>query len=212
MFSAGKFEFLQQGGEKSSLSDGSMDAVTICEALHWCDIPAAMSEFYRQLKSGGVLCIMHYTYPYLLDSKTHDIWSQLWQDTLSKLEGEIYERCDSNLSRGYEHIHFEEAKWKHVKRVMVNCNGTWKTLARIVEDSERQPSGVGKDDEVIWEEENAELRLEVGLEELKSMYYAMVPWDTEDHKEIWEKLESSVGKGGVFKGFYPATQLIATKR
>lgn len=34
MFPAGKFEFLEEGAEKSSVNDASTDAVTICEALH----------------------------------------------------------------------------------------------------------------------------------------------------------------------------------
>jgi len=47
---------------------------------------------------------------------------------------------------------------------------------------------------------------------MKGMYYAMLPWDAEEHKESWEKLEKIVGRGGKFKGYCPATQLIATKR
>lgn len=54
-FPKGKFEFLAEGGEKSSVKSESLDALTICEALHWCDIDVAMKEFHRQLKKSGTL-------------------------------------------------------------------------------------------------------------------------------------------------------------
>jgi hypothetical protein len=42
-----------------------------------------------------------------------------------------------------------------------------KTVARSVDKSERPPSGVGKNDEVIWEEKNEKLEFDAALEELK---------------------------------------------
>lgn len=212
MFPAGKFEFLQEGGEKSSLPSESMDAVTICEALHWCDIPAALAEFHRQLKRGGVLCIMHYSAPYLLNQEAQKIWKGLWNSTMETLEGKIYKRSAKNVSRGYEDIVFEEGQWEKVKRVMVNCNGTWRTLARFCPEEERPPSGTGKDDEVVYEEKNEALGLDVDFENLRAIWFAMLPWDEKDsNKEEWEKLEK-LSDGGRYKGYYPATQLIATKK
>lgn len=212
MFPAGKFEFLQEGGEKSSLESASMDTVTICEALHWCDIPAALAEFHRQLKKGGVLCIMHYSAPRLLNEDAQKLWEGMWHSSIDSLEGNIYKRSGKNMSRGYEDIVFEEGKWEKVKRVMVNCNGTWRTLARVYLEADRPPSGTGKNDEVIYEEGNEKLGLDVDFEGLRAIYFAMLPWDEEDsNKEEWDKLKK-LAHGGRYKGYYPATQLLATKK
>jgi hypothetical protein len=42
-----------------------------------------------------------------------------------------------------------------------------KTVARSVDESERPPNGVGKNNEVIWEEKNEKLKFDTDLEELK---------------------------------------------
>jgi ubiquinone/menaquinone biosynthesis C-methylase UbiE len=88
MFPSGRFQFLQEGREKSSLESGSMDAITICEALHWCDIPTTLTEFHRQLKAGSVLCIMHYSGPYLTNPEAQEIWAKMWLDDLAHAEWE----------------------------------------------------------------------------------------------------------------------------
>jgi ubiquinone/menaquinone biosynthesis C-methylase UbiE len=56
-FPKDKFSFHAESAEKSSIPDASVDCVTICEAIYWTDMPAAVSEFARQLESGGSLCI-----------------------------------------------------------------------------------------------------------------------------------------------------------
>jgi hypothetical protein len=43
-FPKGTFEYKAEGAEKSSVPDGSVDLVTICEALHWTD--AYLGDLY----------------------------------------------------------------------------------------------------------------------------------------------------------------------
>lgn len=74
-FPGEKFEFKAEGGEESSLESGTVDLVTILEAIHWCDIDAALREFHRQLKNGGTLCIAHYSKPC---ARNHDDFGKLW--------------------------------------------------------------------------------------------------------------------------------------
>ena len=47
------------------MGDDSADLVTICQALHWCDIPGFYREVGRMLRPGGVLAVLgyHFTRP-----------------------------------------------------------------------------------------------------------------------------------------------------
>jgi len=69
--------FFQEGAEKSSVESGSLDLLTICEALHWADIDVAMKKFARQLKKGGTLQIAHYWRPYTDNEALQELWKDL---------------------------------------------------------------------------------------------------------------------------------------
>ena len=43
--------------EGTTLADGSVDLVTVAQAIHWFDPVAARQEFHRILKPGGWLAI-----------------------------------------------------------------------------------------------------------------------------------------------------------
>lgn len=45
--------------ERTTLPDGSVDLVTVGQALHWFDPPRAAREFSRVSKEGGHLCVAH---------------------------------------------------------------------------------------------------------------------------------------------------------
>ena len=45
--------------ERTGLSDSSADAVTVAQAFHWFDAPAALAEIHRTLKSGGKLVVIY---------------------------------------------------------------------------------------------------------------------------------------------------------
>jgi hypothetical protein len=40
----------------------------------------------------------------------------------------------------------------------------------------------------------------------------MLRWNEAEHMELCDKVKGIFGKGQRFKGYYPATQLIATKQ
>jgi SAM-dependent methyltransferase len=45
--------------ERTGLPDSSADAVTVAQAFHWFDAPAALAEIHRMLKSGGRLVVIY---------------------------------------------------------------------------------------------------------------------------------------------------------
>src|SRR4249919_1048269 len=52
--------FAVEPGERSSLADGSVDAVCVAQALHWFDRDAFFAECARVLRRGGVLVAWGY--------------------------------------------------------------------------------------------------------------------------------------------------------
>jgi SAM-dependent methyltransferase len=45
--------------ERTGLPDASADAVTVAQAFHWFDGPAALAEIHRTLKPGGKLAVIY---------------------------------------------------------------------------------------------------------------------------------------------------------
>lgn len=121
------------------------------------------------------MCIMHYSSPSLINTEAQKVWSGMWAKSLAALTGPVYERNGKNMARGYEDIVFASVKWTDVKRVLVNCNGSWEAIAKDFKGQEVPPSGVQEGEEVVYEEENGDLGIDVDLEGLKAVYYAMLP-------------------------------------
>lgn len=55
-----KVEYRVAAAEDSGLADGSVDLLTVAQALHWFDIPRFFEEALRVLASGGVLAVWTY--------------------------------------------------------------------------------------------------------------------------------------------------------
>jgi len=53
-------EFRVATAEASALPDGSIDLITVAQALHWFDIDRFFTESVRVLRAGGVLAIWAY--------------------------------------------------------------------------------------------------------------------------------------------------------
>jgi SAM-dependent methyltransferase len=54
--------------EASGLADSSMDAITVCQALHWLDLPRFFDEAKRVLVRNGALVVSVYSDPELADA------------------------------------------------------------------------------------------------------------------------------------------------
>ena len=53
-------EYRCEQAERSSLADGSVDLITVAQALHWFDLPRFLAEAQRVLRPGGVLAVWSY--------------------------------------------------------------------------------------------------------------------------------------------------------
>ena len=68
-----RIEYLVTPAERSGLADGSVDAVTITQALHWLDLPRFYEEVDRVSKPGGLFVATVYSDPILDDAEADRI-------------------------------------------------------------------------------------------------------------------------------------------
>jgi len=224
-----KFEFLMEGGEKSSLADNSVDCIAICEALHWADVETSIKEFGRCLKPGGTLGIFHYSPPRIDDEELAKVWREVYNSAAGRFrENEVYSRAYQNLRNGYQHIWFDPKIWKDgVQRVYINTRGNLEGLRPGIasevtnkEDREhmelldKMPStnNVGKADVVEWIEDDQDWCYEVDADWLKNSFRTMIIGRDETlYQSAVAKITKALGNKKV-KVHYPVVQLIATKR
>jgi len=83
-----KVEFRLGAGERIAVDDGSVDLVTISQALHWLKFDEFYDEVNRVLKDGGVLAVIgyHFTRPAReLGARGDELYTclnDLWKSTL----------------------------------------------------------------------------------------------------------------------------------
>ncbi|HET8737200.1 MAG TPA: class I SAM-dependent methyltransferase, partial [Pricia sp.] len=54
-------EYKVERAERASLSDGSVDLITVAQAIHWFDFDAFYREAKRVLKKDGIIAVMGYS-------------------------------------------------------------------------------------------------------------------------------------------------------
>lgn len=75
-------EYRVAPAERSGLPDGSVDLVTVAQALHWFDVPAFFAEARRVLVPGGVVAVWCYGMQRLGDDAVDRIVSRFYTDTV----------------------------------------------------------------------------------------------------------------------------------
>ncbi len=86
-------EVLDGAAEAIPLPDGSVDVVTVAQAFHWFDAPAALAEIARVLAPGGGLAI-------LWNERDESV---AWVDEMSR----IIHWHERTVSR-YQHVHWAD--------------------------------------------------------------------------------------------------------
>lgn len=83
--SAARVQFRIANAEASGLADGSVDLITVAQALHWFDRPRFYREAERVLRAGGLLAVWCYSLARsdppldaIVDHLYHDIVGPYW--------------------------------------------------------------------------------------------------------------------------------------
>lgn len=220
-FPAGKFTFLAETGEQSSLQDRSVDCITAAVSLHWCEVPLAVAEFSRILKSGGTLCVVHYSTPRLVgNDKANKAWKALCMDLTDgywQKAGPMYQRLMKNLISGHDNLPLTSEIWEDgAQRHYTNCGGAKQVMEPLTRmQIESSPTGIRASDEMHFIEDDTDWIVEeADLEWLQGQFLSYTPGRTlADDKERWVQIEEALGgREKKVKVYIPSLQILATRK
>jgi SAM-dependent methyltransferase len=217
-FPKDRFSFHAEGSEKSSVADGSLDCVTILEAIHWTDIQKTVAEAARQLKSGGTFCIVHYNLPQIVNNERaqrvlQDLVSTYATGVQANSDLTVYHRALQALATGYDCIGFSEDVWEaSVERRFTNCRGDRKKIGFpiVIQEIEDQ---LGKYDKRTFDENDTDWKTgDCDLEWFRKTIGAFLPFSNSEKwpwRDLRDALEESGGKVTVS---WPNVQIFATRK
>jgi len=141
-----KVEFRIAPAEQSGLADGSIELITIAQALHWFDFERFYAEARRVLKPNGVLA----AWAYGINTVEGDAVNQLVQDFYANVVGPYWPPERNLVEAGYRTIPFPfaeitppafrmEARW--TLEQLVGYFGTWSATSRFIEATGQNPLG-----------------------------------------------------------------------
>jgi len=95
-------EWRLASAEASGLVSGSVDLVTVAQALHWLDLPRFWQECRRVLKTKGILAVWGYGIPRL----SHPSANRVFQNFYHGVVGEFWPKERRVVEEGYAGIDF----------------------------------------------------------------------------------------------------------
>ncbi len=204
------FQFLQEGGEKSSVPSGSVDVITACECIQWMDTAVAIREMGRELKAGGTLVLTHYTVPRIVgNERAQRAWKAIWGEYSKRADGPLLDHAIPIINAALESLEFLPSQWVDVKRVHINAQGSLDSY-RIDERLAESRSAAWE--EQVWIEGDEDWADEQGIQWLKGYLATWVPVIPEsDIQLLWDELEAALG-GQKVRIESPLTMVFATKR
>jgi SAM-dependent methyltransferase len=222
-YPSSKFEFLPQKSEELSIESASIDLVVNSMSIHWTDVPVAINEFARQLKSGGTLYIVNYAMCTILNNPEADaIYREIVKDFVQSFENKpepvqtVINRALSTLSCGFDDMGFDAHLWKNVKRIFVDCEGDNTKLRPPARFEADQGTDKVRDNEerVFVEGDNTWVMEGCDIEWFKQAFAAFYfGGKVEDSKERWIELEESLGgPDKKARVLWPSVHIFATKR
>src|SRR5687768_2397733 len=133
-----RVEYRVARAEASGLDAGSVDALTVAQALHWFDRPAFYAEAARVLSRDGVLAAWTYGHPQLDDPGVDAVFRRFYSGTV----GPYWPPERALVDEGYRTIEFPfpevvppafeiETRWPLA--ALLGYAGTWSATTRFRE-------------------------------------------------------------------------------
>jgi SAM-dependent methyltransferase len=162
-----RVEYREARAEQSGLDSGSVDLVTVAQALHWFDTPRFFAEARRVLKTGGVLAVWTYGPLQVAGPEVDAVVQRFYH----QIVGPYWPAERALVDSGYRSIHFPfeslaapafrmAASWALGR--LLGYLGTWSATARYREALGRDPieaireplaaawGSPGREREVVW--------------------------------------------------------------
>ncbi len=156
-FRAPNIEYKIAPAERSGLESGSIDLVTVANALHWFDFPAFYAEVNRILKPEGLLAVWCYGCPIHNSSKSvNDLISYLHNTILGDYwlaENRLVENKYKDVSFPFSELPVPELKMeKHLSHEgLLGLFHSWSAVQRFKDKTQRDPvTEIEKDLHRAW--------------------------------------------------------------
>ena len=141
-----RIEYRVATAEASGLDAGSVDLVTVAQALHWFDRPAFYAEVRRVLRPGGVLGAWTYGHPVLDNPRADAVFQRFYSETV----GPWWPKERAHVDAGYRTIDFPfpaleppeitmETRWPLA--ALLGYVATWSAVTRLREARGGDPVG-----------------------------------------------------------------------
>ncbi len=130
--------------EDSGIESGTVNLVTVAQALHWFDLDAFYREVRRVLVPAGLLAVWTYGALHLEDGKAEDLIQEFYHDIV----GPYWPPERSIVESGYRTLPFPfgaltppafnmQADWDLAR--LLGYLGTWSATSRYVDDRHVDP-------------------------------------------------------------------------
>jgi SAM-dependent methyltransferase len=136
-------EFRLAPAERSGLADGSVDLVTVAQAIHWFDLERFFSEATRVLRAGGVLAFWAYS-RLEVDAEVDAVITHFYRDIVGRYwppERRMVENGYRDIRTPFESlkapVFTARAHWDLAS--LSGYLGTWSASRRYQEATGREP-------------------------------------------------------------------------
>jgi SAM-dependent methyltransferase len=140
-----RIEWLVAPAERSGIAAGTVDLVTMAQALHWVDIPAFFREAQRVTKEQGIVAVWSYSGIRSGDARIDELVRQYSHETV----GPCWPPARKLVDEGYRSVEFPFEEMQAPAFVMrerwtlgqlVGYVRTWSATTRFIEQREADPT------------------------------------------------------------------------
>ncbi len=139
-----RVEYRVGTAEASGLDPGSVDTLTVAQALHWFDRPAFYAEARRVVRPGGVVAAWTYGHPSIDEARADSVLRRFYSETV----GPFWPEERALVDAGYRTIDFPftevappafemETRW--TLDALVGYVSTWSAVTRFREARKEDP-------------------------------------------------------------------------
>jgi len=138
-----RIDYQTAPAEKTTITEASIDLITVAQALHWFDIAAFENEVRRVLKPEGILAVWTYNL-FAINAAIDDIIQHFYHDTL----GPYWPDDRTHVENAYHDISFTltecntpnfaiQANWN--LQHLLGYLGTWSALKAFRKNNDVDP-------------------------------------------------------------------------
>jgi trans-aconitate 3-methyltransferase len=211
------FTFRVSNAEDMSwIEPGTIEMVTMSEALHWTDTIRTLEAAHRVLKSGGTFAAWYYTQPRFQDNPAVDRLFRQLQSHWCKLRRDFSAESERTLwveQTGYDYIAFPKSQWAAVNRIKFNTGDDQEIWIRDDDLFGMRYDNCVAEGEHLELIETSDWTQIIDVDWLRGWFQSLSPRVDQRHlSETLEQLEEALAPSGQSRAVWPVVLLLASKR